>query len=221
MPEDDDLFPEQEAEISVDQPELTPEPPEPAKVEAEPEAKVETMVPLAALQAERDHARTMKQRLDRLEAAIAAPRPLPVPDLLAEPERFQQYVEQTVSQRVNNVEAEMSERFARSQYGAEAVDAAFEAAKAQELTAQFIGKKDPWGELMKWHKAQTALAEIGDDPAAYRARIEAETRQRIMAEMTAQSVTRPQAPSLAGQTTLGTRAAPMWSGPTSLEEILG
>lgn len=221
---DQELFPDDtpEEEVAVEVEAVArPEPaPEPVKA-VEVEARVETMVPLAALQAERESARTLKQRLERLEAAMNAPKTVAPPDLYAEPERFQQYIEQTVTQRVNNVEAEMSERFARTQFGSDAVDAAFEAAQAQGTTAQFIGKKDPWGELVKWHKAQTALAEIGDDPAAYRARVAAEIREQVLAEITAQSVSRPQAPSLAGQTTLGTRAAPIWSGPTPLADILG
>lgn len=221
---DDELFPEETPEeaVAVEVEAVAPPEPVPEPVKAvEAEARVETMVPLAALQAERESARTLKQRLERLEAALTAPRPVAPPDLYAEPERFQQHIEQAVAQRVSNVEAEMSERFARSQFGSETVDAAFEAAQAQGATSQFIGKKDPWGELVKWHKAQTALAEIGNDPAAYRARVESEIRAKLLAEMTAQSVSRPQAPSLAGQTTLGARAAPMWNGPTPLEDILG
>lgn len=224
--EDDFLSPMEFAEEPATQdqapePETTPEP-----VATQPEAapKVEQHVPLAALQEARTENRTLKQRLEQIEAMIVqqaqqAPKPA-LPDMYADPEAYQTALLQQVNSRISNTEAEISERFARSAHGDATIDAAFEAAKAKGVIDQFRGKRDPWGELAKWHKAESALAEIGDDPAAYAARIREKVTQEVMAQMAAQSV-KPlaAAPSLAGQPNLGTRA-PQWSGPTPLDEIL-
>ena len=200
-------------------PEATPEP-----VATQPEPKPEQQVPLAALQEARAESRTLKQRLEQIEAMLTqqaqqAPKPA-LPDMYADPEAYQAALLQQVNSRISNAEADISERLARSALGDAAIDAAFEAAKAKGVIDQFRGKRDPWGELAKWHKAESALAEIGDDPAAYAARVREKMKQEVMAEMVAQSV-KPlaAAPSLAGQPNLGTRA-PQWSGPTPLDEIL-
>lgn len=205
----------------------TPEPvaiETPAPVVVEPVAVVpepvkEQMVPLAALQAERAESKAIKERLAAVDAMLArqnAPKP---PDALTEPEQFNAYMEQQLESRVANVELNFSERLARDKHGSEFVDAAFAAAQQNGAMQQFIGKKDAWGDLAAWYKTQAAMAEIGNDPVAYRARVVEEERRKILADMALQSVI-PAAPSLAGQSNIGTRAAPSWSGPASLEDIL-
>lgn len=221
---EDDLLSEmtfEEEPQAAETPEVQPQTeaaPEPAKVEAKPE----THVPLAALQEVRNENRTLKAqlaRLDQIEARLQA-QPQPVPDLYENPAAFQQAIIDQVRMAEANTIAEISERMARDRNGDDLVDAALQAAQAAGTVNQFKGKRDPWGELVKWHKAQTALSEIGDDPAAYKARVRQELMQELQAER-AQSVQIPAAPSLAGQPNLGTRLAPVWQGPTPLEDILG
>lgn len=237
MAEDDDLIPalefteepeqptEEDAQEEQVQAEETPQEPEP-----EPE-KEEQTVPLAALQAARDEAKTLKARLAefddfkrKFEQSQQTQQQQPHPDLYQDPDAYRQALEQSFAAREANLIAEMSERFARTQNGDEAVDEALSAAQAAGVVDQFRGQRDPWGELVKWHKSQRALSEIGDDPAAYRARLEQELRAKIQAELTAESVTaaaQKGAPSLAASPNLGSRQQPAWSGPTPLDDILG
>jgi hypothetical protein len=215
----DTIFPEEEPET----PETPIEAAVEAPVEAAPEpAKAETHVPLAALQEARAENRTLKERLnelDQIKAMLAAQNAPKMPDVFENPEGFAGAMLQRVQQVEANTIAEISERMARSSAGDQVVDAALDAAQAAGVVDQFRGRKDPWGDLVKWHKSQRALAEIGDDPAAYAERVREQIRQEFAAQR--QSGPIPAAPSLAGQPNLGARAAPAWTGPTPLDDILG
>lgn len=206
------------AEAEAEQPKAEEKPQDPPADEPK-----EQMVPLAALQAEREEKRGLKTRVDRLEQYLTQmtqqnqPRP---PSMQEDPEGFMQMFGAQIAAREANITAEMSEKFARIQHTDAVVDEAFAAAEAAGALNQFIGKRDAWGELVKWHKAQKALKEIGDDPEAYKQRM----RQELMAELAAERANNPAnqpAPSLAGETNLGARTAPAWSGPTPLDDILG
>ena len=199
-----------------------------AETPPEPTPEPEQTVPLAALHEERNKSRNLRDTIPELQRQIAQlqevvsrsqPAPEPI-DPIMEPEKFQAAINSQVAAQVSNLYLDLSERAARQQFGDDAINAALEAAQATGAIDQFRGKRDAWGDLAKWHKSQQALATIGDDPAAYAARVETEMRQKILAEMAAQSVNKP-APSLAGATNLGNRAAPVWQGPTPLEDILG
>ena len=79
---------------------------------------------------------------------------------------------------------------------------------------------------VQWHKRQLAQAEIGDDPAAFRAKLEAELREKITAELQQgeqgqQTQQRqPVMPSnLAGARNVGARSGPAWSGPKTIDDI--
>ena len=85
-----------------------------------------------------------------------------------------------------------------------------------------VGSANRYAEAVRWHQRQTARAEIGDDPAAYRSRLETELREQILAELGSGGAQRfaQLAPSnLAGARNVGTRAGPAWSGPASLNDI--
>lgn len=213
------------AEDIAEEPQPEPEG-EPAAEKPEPQ-----MVPLAALQEERQKSRSLGDRIAQIEQMLqqssqgqkqAEPRKLP--DMFEQPEAYTQAVMQMMAEREANLVAEMSERFARTQHGSDAVDAAFEAAKAAGTIDQFRGKKDPWGELVAWHKQHQVMSEIGNDPNAWREKERERMRQELIAEIAGQqqkqAAGRP-APSLAGQSNLGPRTKPAWSGPPSLDEILG
>lgn len=226
MPDDDDLLKptvfadEVEEAPKADEPEPQPEPekaPEPEPVKDEPK---EQHVPLAALQAEREEKRGLKARLDQIERYLAQQNQPQQPTLQEDPAGYLQSLEARFSQREANLVAEMSERLTRAHHGDDLVNEAFAAAEASGALDQFKGKKDAWGDLVKWHKAQKVAREIGDDPDAYKARL----RQELMAEIAAERAKSPAnqpAPSLAGETNLGARTAPEWNGPTPLEDILG
>ena len=65
-----------------------------------------------------------------------------------------------------------------------------------------------------------AVGEVGDDPAAYRAKVEAEIRAQIQSQAPAQPQFNVPA-SLNGARSVATRSAPAWTGPPPLESIFG
>ncbi len=207
---DEDLFPPLEAE----QPQEEAKPEEP-KPEAKPE---EPHVPLAALKEARNENRSLKQRLSHIETLLEAQVRPQAPDPIADPEAHSAFLMQQMAEAQANTIAEISERFARSQHGDELVDEALDAAQKAGIVDQFRGKKDPWGDLAKWHKAEKAKAEIGDDPVAYKARLKAELLAELKSETAGRSV--PPPASLAGQPNLGS-SVPPWGGPVSLDDMLG
>ena len=216
-------------EVEVETTEAEQEEPEQAEASETEEPEPKT-VPLKALQDERQKNRTMADRLAQIEQMIQSSQkpgeqaqPKKLPDMFEQPEAYTQAVMQMMSEREANLIAEMSERFTRSQYGDETVDAAFETAKAAGVVDQFRGKKDPWGELVKWHKQHQVMTEIGADPDAWRKQQLEQMREQLMAEMAGQQqkqLAGKPGPSLAGQANLGSRTKPAWSGPTPLSEIL-
>jgi hypothetical protein len=111
-----------------------------------------------------------------------------------------------------------------------AAEAAFnEAAKTGSIDpavhAKINNSPNPWAAAVQWHKQQAARAEIGDDPAAFRAKLEAEilAKHGLTADGQATEVLPPKTtvmPSnLTGARNVGTRSAPAWSGPPSLTDI--
>ena len=79
---------------------------------------------------------------------------------------------------------------------------------------------------VQWHQRQLAQAEIGDDPAAYKAKLEAEVREKVLAELQqgdGQQTQQRQAamPSnFASARNVANRSAgPAWSGPASIQDI--
>jgi hypothetical protein len=83
-----------------------------------------------------------------------------------------------------------------------------------------------YAEAVRWHQRQLAQAEIGDDPAAYKAKLEAELREKILAETQQggdQQQTQQRQPvmptNLAGARNVGSRSGPAWSGPASIDDI--
>lgn len=209
---DEDLFPPLAIEAEQPQEEAKPEEPKPG---AKPE---EPHVPLAALKEVRSENRTLKQRLSDIEALLQAQAKPQAPDPIADPEAHSAFLMQQMAEAQANTIAEISERFARSQHGDELVDEALDAAQKAGIVDQFRGKKDPWGDLAKWHKAEKAKAEIGDDPVAYKARLKAELLAELKSETAGRSV--PPPASLAGQPNLGS-SVPPWGGPVSLDDMLG
>lgn len=145
-------------------------------------------------------------------------------------------VQQSVSpqfEQINQRFLAIARDSAETRYTPETVneaEAAFNKAAAERtidpaVHAKINGSLNPWAAAVQWHKRQLASAEIGDDPAAFRAKLEAEilakhglTADGAAAEVPAQS--KPVMPSnLAGARNVGSRSGPAWSGPPSLQDI--
>lgn len=87
-----------------------------------------------------------------------------------------------------------------------------------------VSSPNRYAAAVQWHKQQQARAEIGDDPAAFRAKLEAEilakhglTAEGAAAEVPAKPPVLPS--NLAGARNVGSRSGPAWSGPPSLQDI--
>lgn len=88
-----------------------------------------------------------------------------------------------------------------------------------------VGSPNRYAAAVQWHQRQLAQAEIGDDPAAFKAKLEAEIEAKVLEKhgLKAGEVQKA-APSvmpsnLAGARNVGNRAGPAWSGPVPIGDI--
>lgn len=194
---------------------------QPADGNGAPPASEDTTkhVPLAALEAERKGRQDWKEKAIRFEEELKALRNQSqqqprgeVDPVTAQAERFE------------NVILNASERNAIAAHGKEVVDKAFEryqaeVAKNPALATQVRNSGDPWDELVKVGKRLMALDEIGEDPSAFRAKVEAEIEAKVRASLQTQQPELKLPASLAGARSAGSRGA-AWTGPTPLGSIL-
>ncbi|MDQ8730509.1 hypothetical protein [Bradyrhizobium sp. LHD-71] len=207
------------------------------------------MVPHQALHAERQRSRRyseevadFRRQLGETNARMAqlveavTPRQAPPapPDFFDNPEAATRFeVAQTVSpafERINQTLHSFARENAVHRFTQGTVDEAEQAFIGALQSGRLdpadyrrvVGSPNRYAEAVRWHQRQVARAEIGDDPAAYKARVEAELRERILAELgDGQAQPRfPLTPSnLAGARNVGGRRGPAWSGPASLNDI--
>lgn len=234
--------------------EQTAQPEKPAAVAEQQEQRPpEGFIPIQALDArlaklqERHDAALRERDLSwqrQLEALRTPPRPAEPakqPDYFENPDaavdfRLQQAIE-PVQQGQQQIVENFSRMIASDKFGEETVQAALAemtsrvSANPQGMRFDYqriMSSPHPYGELVKWHKAQSALSEIGDDPKAFREKLRAE----IMAELQAgqpqtqgQQAVNGQAPpvmptSFAGARNAGPNSAPAWTGPRPLSDIM-
>jgi len=94
------------------------------------------------------------------------------------------------------------------------------------LQQTFYRQPHPYEWALKQLEIMRTQREIGDDPAAFRARLVAEERAKWEAEAAAAQPaprTSPAAgmqPSLANARSVAGRSSPAWTGPTPLEQIV-
>lgn len=118
----------------------------------------------------------------------------PKPDMFADPEGYDKWVQDRVTERIaateQKFESILVERSMASAHGLhkEAFEKAYQAVTALDrsdpsarATVQRIWKSpDPGAALMNWHREQETLREVGTDPAKYRENIAKETREALM-----------------------------------------
>lgn len=219
--------------------------PEPDDHEPEPPAEGEPIVPRKAYEAERARRQDWKEKAARFEGELAAtkrqleeatrraqqpppqqPQYVAPIDPVADPQGFLQRVQNVMlNERLNN-----SEQMLRREVGAEKVDAAIEdfrqaAQDDPSLFQKLYAQPDPYGWAFKQVERIRMIRDMGDDPSAYRTRIEAEARAKWEAEQrTGNTVTVSPAagmqPSLATARSVAGRSAPAWSGEPSLEDVV-
>lgn len=181
-----------------------------------------------------------QQRFDQLVGNLARPQQAQpeaeqAPDIWTDPDAYlHRGVQQAISPVMGQMQAlqrGMAEMMFRDQPGAvEEAEKAFNAAASSgaidpAIHARINSSPNPWAAAVQWHQQTKALAEIGDDPAAYRAKVEAEIRDKVMAELqqgqqpAAQRAAPVMPNNFATGRNVGARSGPAWSGPPSLDDI--
>jgi len=229
---------EEEVEEAVEEVEVAEEAaneaePETGEQETPPPGDGQNMIPAAVATALRKEKRQLKEEMEALKARSQQPpqeqQEDPV-EFYADPEKaLTQHAKMIATQQFNQ-KLDMSEMVMRSQVGDEVVDSATDAfltakSKDPSLDIQLRNAPNPYGFVVNWHKQQTALAEIGTDPEAYKSTLREELKKELQEELAAQAASEIQAPtptappSLSKTPNLGKREQPQWSGPTSLDEL--
>lgn len=122
------------------------------------------------------------------------------PDPLLDPEGYRAAQDKAIEEKLWDVRVATSEIAAKRFYGNDVVKAAFDALQAQNdplLGMRIRRSADPWEEIVKWHKKELLLASVGDDEAAYKARIIADyvaTQQPPAGEIIPPAPAKPAAP---------------------------
>jgi hypothetical protein len=165
----------------------------------------------------------IRRQLEEMKRAPAqqqpAPQPEPehIPDPMQDPRGFFQYQQAQMQRTELNTRLNLSEAYAREKYGAEKVEAAVrefrQAVERNPMLYETMTKEPlPYEFVMRQAEALQLQREIGTDPNAYRARIEAEIRERVIAEMQGTAAPASRAPnlppSLAGARSAAPRAMP-------------
>ncbi|WMT88273.1 hypothetical protein NO932_06590 [Pelagibacterium sp. 26DY04] len=167
------------------------------------------MVPQKALHEERQRVKEMRDEMAelrrqnqqitaQLQAFMSQQQPKPAeqekkaPDFWENPSEFVNHAVSPLEQKIQKRFEAISLRSAVGEHGQETVQAAYQAMgeamqsgdpSAQAEYQRIMQSDHPYGDLVSWHQRRQALSEIGNDPAAYRAKLEAEIRQKLEAEM--------------------------------------
>jgi hypothetical protein len=214
----------------------------------------ESVVPLHALEATRRARNDWKDKAARAEGELAAlrrqleeakaappappaqPQPMPQPQptvsFAEDPEGWAAQLRMQQQEMLMHERANISEMRLNDKIGPEKVaemKAEFKrAAEADPTLYQKLRQQlDPYA----WANAEVErlrlLADVGDDPAAYRAKIEAEARAKWEAELAAQPQPEPAVSPAAGQPrslatvrSVAARAAPAFTGEPTITQIL-
>lgn len=228
------------------QPAPEPEPPAPTETgdpspAAPPAAEPDPPhVPIAALKDERAKRQqieaeltAMKARLAEIEKATPQQQQQPerehVPNPAVDPVGYAEYLDRRATNREINAYLNASEREAKKKYpDLNEVISKFQAAASQDsgLREQLLAQDDPYDWAYNEMKRREALADIGPDPVAYRARVAEEERAKAMAEMHGKPPaapalnTTPLPTSLAAARSVGARTVKETTGPLPLSEIV-
>ena len=228
--------------------------PEPEKVEVEAESKVdetqtasedvtgekeaepapdesplsESTVPITALHGERDRRQAAERELEALRAAQYQEEPDPMTSVFESEDGFVTDLETKFNSALVNRTLNESQFHAEQKYGAEELAQKVETFKqmAQEnpqYAQQFAQSVSPYFtlvDLVDKHQEVEAMKDVD----GYRAKIEAEVRQKVLKELTdknqsAENLKSSIPDSLAGDDSKGGLSSDAWSGPDPIESI--
>lgn len=214
------------------------------------------MVPHAALHASKEKVkryteevaefRRSNESLQRQVSELLQRIPVPkveqpqqqLPDFFENPEAATQHtVQQTVSPQFDQITQTLmanAQIVAGLKYGddkvAEAEKAFLSAVQARTLDPaeyqKVVSSPNRYAAAVQWFQRKQAMDEVGDDPAAYRAKVEAEilakhglTADGGAAQQQQQKPAAVMPSNLAGARNVGSRSGPAWAGPPSLQDI--
>ncbi len=242
------------ADTGAEKPQTVTDPDEPQPLDV----NGQKMVPHAALHASKEKVkryteevadfrksnealtRQVSELLQRVPVPQRAPEQ-PIPDFFDDPRKATQHeVQQAVSPQFEQITQTLlaiardnaETRFTPEKVS-EAEQAFISAMQSQKLDPadyhKVVGSPNRYAAAVQWHQRQLAQAEIGDDPAAFKAKLEAEilAKHGITPSDPANPAATPQKPgaapvmpsNLATVRNAGARAGPTWSGPTQLSDI--
>jgi hypothetical protein len=141
---------------------------------------------LTALRAELETARKAAASAPPPPAPVAAePRPeIVVPNPVEDPQGYHAYTQQMIfNERLNLSEAMIRDKYEDVDEKLAVFKKAAEANPA--LRAELSRQPHPYAWMYSQAQRMQALAEVGDDPTAYRAKVEAEIRAKVEAEYAA------------------------------------
>ncbi len=117
----------------------------------------------------------------RIQAQAQPHQPPPDPNL--DPAGAMAFQQEQFQQALLNQRLNTSEMLTRNKHGDQIVDAAFQAAQQAGVLKSFVGSKDCYGDLVKWHRHQQVLARVGEDPDAYEKTLEDKIRAKVLEEL--------------------------------------
>jgi len=206
-----------------------------AEVKAEAETKPEELVepPSTEKQTEEPWTKTAyldeKRKRQKLEAQIEASKQEKpkAPDIFENQDDYTGFVQSEINSAVGNTRAEMSEFYARREYGDAEVSEKMEkfeemAKENPALMAEVRNSVAPWHTMVEKVDAAQKMAELQDVPA-YEAKVRAEIEAKVRAEIMGEKQVNDDklkniTPSLAGQRSSGSEKTPI---DQSLEDIFG
>lgn len=168
-----------------------------------------------------------KRKRQELERKLQEREKPKAPDIFEDQDQYTGFVEEKINNAVGNTRAEMSEFFARREYGADVVESKFEKFQEMvdanpELRMEVAKSASPWHAMVEKVNAAEKMEKLKDIDkyeAEVRADIEAKVRAELEAEHKKESdKLEGLTPSLAGKRSVGDKDP---VGDVSLEDILG
>lgn len=130
------------------------------------------------------------------KAEVKDDKPAGPPDMFEDPKGFADYIANATKTQLEQMRGQMDAQrvesslsFAHQKHG-DQFTAAYEAVtkldprvqENKDLVQRLWGSPNPGEALVTWHRRNEALREVGDDPAAYKARILEDARKAALAD---------------------------------------
>jgi hypothetical protein len=209
----------------------------------------QTMVPHEALHAEKQKVKryteevaefrrsneTLQRQVSELLQRMPVPKQeqQPTPDFFENPADATKHVVAPQFEQINQTLLAFAKDNAITRFTEERVNEAeqafINAMQSKSLDPadyhKVVNSPNRYAAAVQWHQRQQAQAEIGDDPAAFKAKVEAEilAKHGLTPSETPAQQQRPATPvmpsNLATARNVGARSGPTWSGPTALGDI--